>query len=292
MKLQPILQSCEDPSYCRESHYEYHCDQSKNFQYIAVDKAEWSGMSGFKKCLESHLHNQLSQDALSLIWGETQVVAVIADGVSQAFYGNLAAYEVSTWLSWYLWENRKRQPSALEVTRFLDSLQEEVDTLVQNKQIPEDLPAIVREVLEKRREYGSETVFAACVLDLIKASADIYVLGNVRVDWRCNDNVPITLVFSDKERWSSKHGCKGIKEVRSWNLDSVISLSLQSDGLSAVFPTGIWNVSELKSICQSEQSSHDDDISVAYFECKPNLLGRRNHTDQTISGSSSHVPSF
>ena len=256
---------------------EYHCDQHKNFQYHTLRSPKCSGMMGFKKCQESHLQNEPSQDSLSLIWGESQIVAVLCDGVSQSFYGNLAAYEVSTQLSRYLWDNRNRCVSAHEVTMFLNSLQKEIATLVQRQQLPENLPPIVRNVLEKRREYGSETVLAACVIETQRSFADVYVLGNIRVTWRGKGDTSRTRVLPDRERWSSKHGCKGIPEVRYWHIQPFISLSLLSDGLAEVFPSGIWNASKFKSLCQIEQSSHDDDIAVAYFERKLTFLEKHLH---------------
>src|SRR6185295_2679194 len=58
---------------------------------------------GYRRCKDFDEGNQPGQDFASVRGDKHYIVGVVADGVSQSFYGNLAAAYLSQFLLGYLW---------------------------------------------------------------------------------------------------------------------------------------------------------------------------------------------
>src|SRR5215210_5431056 len=131
---------------------------------------------GYRRSLDFDTRNNPGQD-FAAVRGDNDgyVVGVVADGVSQSFYGNLAAYYLSESLLDTLWKQRKRPPSENDLERELRELERKVATeVVENHPIPDDLVPLHRESLEDKRSKGSQTVFASFVLDASRKRLHLY----------------------------------------------------------------------------------------------------------------------
>ena len=63
---------------------------------------------GYRRCRDFDVENKPGQDFVAVKGDVNYIVGVVADGVSQSFYGNIAAKAVGEWLIEMLWENRQQ----------------------------------------------------------------------------------------------------------------------------------------------------------------------------------------
>src|SRR5690242_19400055 len=85
--------------------------QTSEVQHIAATVAGTGAHSiklclGYRRCRDFDSSNELGQDFATVRTSGDFTVGVVADGVSQSFYGHLAAMHVAKTLRTYLWENR------------------------------------------------------------------------------------------------------------------------------------------------------------------------------------------
>jgi len=109
--------------------------------------------------------NQSGQDCISVQWTATRLSATLCDGVSQSFFGELAAAELSNKLSQFMLAlPNESDPHFLHDTirAFLDNLSSTFSRTVEEHSLEDVEPAFLRAVLEKKRYLGSEAVLQAC----------------------------------------------------------------------------------------------------------------------------------
>src|SRR5918911_5032204 len=134
---------------------------------------------GYRRCPDFDAINQPGQDFVTVRVDENYVAGVVSDGVSRSFYGDIAAKHVSEWLSEALWENREHPLNQHQMSDILVGIEKQVALIVSEVSIPTHLPDIQRTVLEDRRSKGSQTVFAAFILDIKRSKLRLYQVGDV-----------------------------------------------------------------------------------------------------------------
>lgn len=186
---------------------------------------------------DSRANNDAGQDFLILREDGQRLVFALCDGVSQSFYGDLAARLLGEALVDWLWDKAPPDPAALPsaLEAFLDSLVVPAGQQVEAHPIPDDLPPMVRQVLEQKRALGSETTFAAGRLDLSRGRLDLVWMGDSRLRlWGHEGEITARLgeTFHTQERWSTRRGRIGSLHTFTLSTEELRYLMAYSDGLA------------------------------------------------------------
>jgi hypothetical protein len=184
--------------------------QYYQFSIPARGGAQWVSVSlGYRRSADFDRANQPGQDYAIVRAGYGSVVGVVADGVSQSFYGHFAAEFVAERLLEYLWERRTTPPSAHQLNRVLREFEREFKTRIDCYVLPTRLQPLQRHALEQtRRQAGSQAVFAAFVLDAEAKSLRLFEVGDALAVVHCSrgetDGSHSKVIQADhRGRWSS-----------------------------------------------------------------------------------------
>ena len=228
---------------------------------------------GFDRSADSINANQTGQDCLTIEWDGNRLVAVLCDGVSQSFFGDLSAKFLSENLSGFLIDRSLILDSDQffsQTIGFLNQLSIEFSQTIENYSLENITPEFLRAVLERKRHLGSEAVFSAMVLDKSRAIAALLWAGDSRIRiW--NKRIEVTrehLLFEEfltQERWSSHKGLVGdlhFKFLSPYDFDELV---LYSDGLEiADKETNLFsmdNVQIERLINRTKNTAGSDDIT-------------------------------
>lgn len=159
--------------------------------------------AGYRRCSDFDTGDHAGQDYVAARADEHTIVGVVADGVGQSFYGDLAGCRVAKYLADFLWTRRGNPPSADELSAALlaeaAKFKEEIDAFV----IPTHLAPVLQEALAETRTKGSQAVFAAFIFDIGASRAYIYQVGDVDVYLLDGDGRPERVQAPKRGRWSS-----------------------------------------------------------------------------------------
>jgi len=175
----------------------------------------------YARAAETRAAGDVGQDYLAVREGERSFVFALCDGVSQSFYGDLAARYLGdalvSWLSDDLRSTMEQQTIRADLAACLRDLTGPATELVQRHPLPPDIPPMLRDVLEEKRALGSESTFVCGRLDL---ADDTFPAGRIVLAWMgdsrlrlwsSGDDPPAALggVFETAQRWSSRRGLVG-----------------------------------------------------------------------------------
>jgi Protein phosphatase 2C len=227
------------------------CSNETQYESLCGDPAEGDRRLqvalGYRRCLDFDEGNHPGQDYATVRIGEGYIVGIVADGVSQSFYGNIAAQRVSQWLLEKLWRHRKRPPHQKSLERALTSLEKQTATEIESVQIPEHIPEIMRTALEKTRTSGSQTVFAAFVSNG-KGAVRLYLVGDITAVLHDPAGGVEVIKAPPKGRWSTAG--KSRLEMLVTDRTGLSNIVIKSDGMNSD-----WGL-----------SSSDDTITKDAFE--------------------------
>lgn len=205
----------------------------------------------YARSADSRAAGDVGQDYLAARERERTFAFALCDGVSQSFYGDLAArYLGDALVDWLL----ERLPPAGDpgtirtaLTAHLRDLTGRATELVQRQSLPPDVSPMLRDVLNEKRTLGSESTFVCGRIDLPdhdSPSGRIVLawMGDSRLRlWRGDSSLPVALggVFETAQRWSSRRGLVGgtlnvyVAPLQQAG-QPVTRLMTYSDGLSAL----------------------------------------------------------
>ncbi len=210
----------------RSSEVQFHSEQ------IPVGGGE-EGMAviyaGYRRCSDFDLGNHAGQDYISLRADERTVVGVVADGVGQSFYGDLAGRRVAKYLLEFLWTHRATPPSDQELTHALLTEAKAFESEVNEFAIPSHLTPLLREALAITRAKGSQAVFAAFIFDLSHPLVHVYQVGDVDVYIFYEDQATERIQAAKRGRWSSGAHTELLLRSRQFG-GRVSGILAQSDG--------------------------------------------------------------
>jgi hypothetical protein len=218
------------------------------------------GILGYRRCFDFDMTDGAGQDYAVLRGDSQYFVGVLADGVSQSFFGDIAATQVSEFLIDHLWNLRQKPPRKQDLEYELKRLEKVAAETVRRRPIPADIPPMQRTALEKGKAKGSQAVFAAFVLDNRSQTVQVYQCGDVRsMVFRDFGSPPITVRADANGRWSTA----GLSDLmlQSFTYDGIEQVYLASDGVTA----GWEQVLQRDGSCQDsmeamvrEQAAKDD----------------------------------
>lgn len=242
---------------------------------------------GYARSADSQRDDEPGQDYLVFRDLGERFVFSACDGVSQSFYGNLAARFLGDELIKLLAEEAPTVIDADELVTWLEVLLNELTApateLVNDQPIPAD-PPLLREVLLEKQERGSETMFVCCRLD--RSGEDfpdgrimLAWMGDMRVNlWRSDGQVDLGGNHETEQRWSTSQGliggsvnvyCAPLK----YSGEEVTHLVVYSDGLSELDPVVDQRHSDelLQETILATKTQPDSD-DVTYFEVNWSVL--------------------
>ncbi len=236
----------------------------------------------YARAAETCASGDTGQDYLTLSSDDRTFLFAVCDGVSQSFYGGLAAQLVGdaliTWLESDLPNSTNPQVVQQALSTFLCSLTGAGTAAVQQQALPGSMPAMLRDVLEQKRSVGTETTFVCGRIDapstqLPDGHAVLAWMGDSRLRiWGEAGERTAELgdTFQTSERWGSVRGLVGgvphifVAPTRENGVLSLQRVSAYSDGLALLDTIdGTPSSSDLNSlISQANNSPTSDDISL------------------------------
>lgn len=223
------------------------------------------------------------QDFIAFCGTETRLAFTVCDGVSQSFYGDLAARflgeKLTAWLADLPFPH---DPEAFRATLSaqLSALQPAAAELVAAHPIRPDLPPMLRDALARKRENGSETMFIAALIDLTTSQFVACWMGDLRLRLFDANGAELPLpaaVWETRQRWSSRLGAKnGDPQVLVQPLAGVARLTAYSDGFgSRADMLKRFTLESLNALADELLSlPASDDLSLldVAFQAAPDLL--------------------
>lgn len=172
----------------------------------------------FLRAAETRNAGELNQDYLGFRYDRQKYVFVLCDGVSQSFFGELAAKFLGNKILNWLWELSFEKVESSDFYRmfnhYLNSQCGEATQDVLNHPLPINIPSLLQDVLEQKRKNGSETTFVCGRIDLPKGrDFDGFMrlswMGDTRLRlWESSKRYLTELEgkFNTDQRWSSLKG--------------------------------------------------------------------------------------
>lgn len=220
--------------------FQLRVDQSGRIPVTQQSMPGFTFRYAFDRSADSQKAGAPGQDYLTVIAEGKRLAFVLCDGVSQSFYGDLAARILGGSLVDWLWAGdlppeRANFEQALEV--FLDQLNLTAHAEVENFTLPADLAPMLRTVLDRKRSLGSETTFMAGCLDQAQGRVWLAWMGDSRLRiWRDMQERTDLLLgldnFQTRERWSTHRGRIGTLHTVVLPADEITRLLTYSDGLA------------------------------------------------------------
>ncbi|MEI6776385.1 MAG: protein phosphatase 2C domain-containing protein [Chloroflexales bacterium] len=191
----------------------------------------------YARSTDSRATNDVGQDRLVLRIDDQQISLVLCDGVSQSFVGDLAARMLAdALLDWLSTTVESSSATVIEsLTDRLTVLVAEAQSAIDGFMLPDDIPPMLRDVLEQKRALGSESTFIAVLIDVTMGRMVLAWMGDSRLRlWGIDAERTREFgeSFHTAERWSSRRGAVGSPHVAVLTLADVTRLLIYSDGLS------------------------------------------------------------
>ena len=229
------------------------------FSSVVVGSAEFAldVRLAYRRCLEFDASDAPGQDAAAVRGDRSFVVAVVADGVGQSFFGNLAARHLCGWLIRTLWARRALPPSAEDLAVGLHAEERVLAEMVGGISI-DDGNLLKREALRRAQQKGSQAVFSALLWDVVGGHGHLYQVGNVTATVVCEPGDRQEFAADPAGRWST--GSQSQLRLRQHTVDSCSQIILQSDGVSSR-----WRLDDLNETmfdALAAECATDDDVAI------------------------------
>jgi hypothetical protein len=223
----------------------------------------------YDRSRDSKQSNAPGQDFIAYRYTNQRITFAVCDGVSQSFYGDLAARFLGERLVMWLDELPAFEGEfAADVDGVLRAWVDEATRLVEAKPVNPKLAPMIRDALDRKRENGSETMFVAGVMDIEQHRLAVCWMGDMRLWlWDAAGN-SIDLPGAEwltRERWSTRVGPKnGDPRTAIVPLDNVARITIHSDGVGSRAPelASISLDSLNRLVRELEQSPASDDVSI------------------------------
>jgi hypothetical protein len=234
----------------------------------------------YARAADTRAAGDTGQDYLSVQEGAQAFVFALCDGVSQSFYGDLAARYLGdalvAWLGAHLPPTIVMEVVRATLTAHLRELTGPATRQVQRHPLPPDIPLMLREVLHEKRALGSESTFVCGRIDLpggdFPAGRVVLAwMGDSRLRLWTGDDAHVTDVggvFETAQRWSTRRGPVGGDvnvfvaplEEHGRRINRLIAYS---DGLAALdsWDRDPSNQAVQDLIAQAGEAATSDDVS-------------------------------
>lgn len=204
-----------------------------------VRKARLHWRYAYARAAETQAQKEVGQDVIVLDGDDERLNFCLADGVSQSFFGDLAASALGDGLvRWVgrLGENTSAEMVATGLSQLLEELRLQVTEEVQIFPLPTNLPPMLVDVLNQKRAHGSESMFVCGFVWPAQNKLLLCWLGDMRCRlWRQGSEEKLPGLFRTEDRWSSRRGpVAGPPQIHLCSLHGLSRLMIYSDGLAAL----------------------------------------------------------
>lgn len=192
----------------------------------------------YARSADSAKNQDKGQDFLTFWISDSRIAFALCDGVSQSFYGDLAARLLGN----RLLEILTTLDLAQNETRLLSIISNELQTLtttassaVSQLKLPDHISPLIAGVLEKKRQIGSESTFVAGAIDLTQGYACFFWMGDSRLRLFSNEREVTNQLgetFQTQERWSTRKGLVGNLHLYRTPATTLTHFAAYSDGFS------------------------------------------------------------
>jgi hypothetical protein len=235
----------------------------------------------YARSADTRAASDSGQDYLTFRYDGGTFAFVLCDGVSQSFFGDIAARFLGDALLSWAWSDLPVKVKAQDIRDALNALLVDLvaksSDLVSGHAIPKNVPWILRDVLEQKRALGSQTTF---ICGRIDQPNDDIPDGRLVLAWLGDSRVRLwgpagerTAELGDsfhtEERWSTHKGPVGspphvfVAPLRNSGKLQVARMMLYSDGLATLdpyeLPPGDVEINRLME--EAGASPTSDDIS-------------------------------
>jgi len=241
-------------------------DREHSPQWVRHPRMQWR--YAYARAAETRAQGEVGQDVIVLDGRPERLNFALADGVSQSFYGDLAASALGDGLVGWLGQLAPGQTSeqvSLGLAGLLEKLRVEVTEDVDVFPLPKDLPPMLLEVLNQKRQLGSESMFVCGSIWLDPGKLLLCWLGDIRCRlWRDGREEKLEGLFRTQDRWSSRRGpVAGPPQLHFAPLQGLSRLMIYSDGLASLdaLPDPPTDEALQAAIDAAGRSPTSDDIS-------------------------------
>lgn len=249
-------------------------DPTKETPVQARKRPLFSYRFAYARSADSQSTDDTGQDFLTFHEDEKTIIFALCDGVSQSFFGDLAARFLGEalvkWLGSAVPENPNEFCAALE--KYLSSLTQQASRYINEFVIPGDVPPMLQEVLDQKRALGSESTFICGRVDLPR---DGLPNGRLLLAWMGDSRLRLWgngqeqsqvlgETFRTDQRWSTRKGpIGGTPNCFTSSLAGLSRIAAYSDGLTALdsHDTLPENAAVNSLINHSQSRPQSDDIS-------------------------------
>ncbi len=217
-------------------------DQRKDLPITLVQGKKINFRYTFYRSQDTRKDEDVGQDYVAINSDNNQIAFSLCDGVSQSFFGDLAANIIGNELVDWFWLNGENLISnhdqfQQDLIDLSSSLLKKSNELIDNFSLPDGIPSMLSVVLEKKRSSGSESMFVAGYINAVSNYAAFAWIGDCRLRaWEIGKgNLEFNFgkdTFQTKERWSSKKGIIGNLHTKIIRFEKPFRVIAYSDGLS------------------------------------------------------------
>jgi len=228
---------------------------------------------------DSRQNNTPGQDFIAYSYTPDRIAFAVCDGVSQSFYGDLAARFLGEHLTaWLIGLDATLLTSfdfGLALGERLSAWVAEATALVEAKLINPDLPPMVRDALDKKRVNGSESMFVAGLVDRTTGQFAACWMGDMRLWLFDASGNAVDLpgaAWETRERWSTRLGPKnGAPRTAVLPLEGITRMIVHSDGIGAhASRLSVISLEDLDALARDLSGEPtSDDISVLDIALQP-----------------------
>jgi hypothetical protein len=185
---------------------------------------------GYRRSIDFDERNDPGQDFAVVHAEGNYAVGVLSDGVSQSFFGEIAARCVAEGLADFLLQRPDDPPTAEAMAEHLEGLAARAKLDVDRRELPGDIPELQRAALERIRAGGSQSVFAAFVFDVGRETVNLYHVGDAGIVLHnhTSGEQGVPEPADAKGRWGT-HGNSALY-LRASRYTGVHGVVLRSDG--------------------------------------------------------------
>jgi len=211
----------------------------------------------YARSRDTRAANAPGQDFIAFRYDAQRIAFAVCDGVSQSFYGEIAARLLGSRLVEFLWTDALDDHLLDSLNGALHHWTAEATTAVQTHVINPKLPEMQRVALERKRENGSESMFVAGVIDREQHQLALCWMGDMRLWLWDAEHRAIDIPGAEwqtRERWSSRLGPKnGSARGCVMPLGAVTRITAHSDGVGHY-------ANEFAELSQDQLNSMVDDL--------------------------------
>lgn len=198
----------------------FQIDQRLEYPLSSLQTGPFAIRCTYARSRETREGNDVGQDYITYQATNDGILFCVCDGVSQSFYGNLAAkYLGDSLLKWMLQSDGFHSADSEAIQRKLSSNLQQLTApateMINRYEIPSHIGGLFREVLEEKRAKGSETTFVCGKITFAAGESK----GRLTAAWLGDTMIRLldhgneisggANGFSQWNRWSTSRGVMG-----------------------------------------------------------------------------------